>query len=62
MSSEHTIGYVPQSSLLSHVAPVSVREILNMTRRQGMDQLILVLQKVSLGADSLDRNFHDLSG
>lgn len=62
ISPDQTIGYVPQTFSLSHVVPVSVQEVLCMTRKQKKVQLISALQKVSLEADFLDKNFHTLSG
>lgn len=55
------IGYVPQSFLLSHVAPISVREVLNMSRKTSIS-LEEVLGKVGLDVSFLGRNFHELSG
>ena len=56
------VCYVPQSYSLSPVVPISVKEVLMMSAIKALDQLPHYLEKVSLSADFLSKNFHQLSG
>lgn len=62
LANDVVMGYVPQSYRLSHVVPISVREVLMMSGERSQDNLIEHLEKVGLSEDFLGRNFHKLSG
>lgn len=56
------VGYVPQTHRLSGASPISVREILAMSKVLDAPQYQKKLQEVGLDSNFIDYNFHDLSG
>ena len=57
-----SIGYVPQSSVLSGVNSISVKEVLMMSGISQKSTLEHSLKRVGLSAEYAARNFHQLSG
>lgn len=56
------IGYVSQSTMLSSVIPLSVKEMLSFSGITQISKLIKALQRVGLNEQLLIQNFHTLSG